>query len=182
MPIKGTTLKDIILGGQDGLVNVLGLVLGVAAATATTRIVLISGLAGTFAESLSMAAVAYTSGKAARDFYQGKVKKNHNKLAIKRQMKYLVEEYEHPIRDAVIVGVAAIIGSLIPLAPFFFLTVKSAIIVSISVSLVTLFATGAYKAKLTGIGSWEKSGIEMAVIGGLAAVAGFIIGHFLQYI
>ena len=38
----GYELKDIILGGQDGLVNVLGNVLGVAAAVNDIRIVIIS--------------------------------------------------------------------------------------------------------------------------------------------
>jgi len=37
---KGNRLSDIILGGQDGLVNVLGVLLGVAAASQETRIVI----------------------------------------------------------------------------------------------------------------------------------------------
>ncbi|HLG25637.1 MAG TPA: VIT1/CCC1 transporter family protein [Candidatus Gracilibacteria bacterium] len=66
---KGNKLSDVILGGQDGLVNVLGVILGVAAASQETRIVLAAGLAATFAESISMAAVAYTSKVAERDYY-----------------------------------------------------------------------------------------------------------------
>ncbi|MEK6974447.1 MAG: VIT1/CCC1 transporter family protein [Nanoarchaeota archaeon] len=66
---QGNLLYDIILGGQDGMVNVLGSVLGVAAATLDTSIVLIAGLAATLAESISMGAVAYTSSKASHDFY-----------------------------------------------------------------------------------------------------------------
>lgn len=62
-------LSEVILGGQDGLVNVLGVILGVAAASQETRIVLAAGLAATFAESISMAAVAYTSKVAERDYY-----------------------------------------------------------------------------------------------------------------
>jgi hypothetical protein len=41
----GSWLRDIILGGQDGLVNVLGIVLGATAAGAETRI-LIAATAG----------------------------------------------------------------------------------------------------------------------------------------
>ena len=41
-------LRDIILGGQDGLVNVLGVTLGIAAASGDTRIVLAGGLAAAF--------------------------------------------------------------------------------------------------------------------------------------
>jgi len=66
----GFNLPEIILGGQDGLVNVLGIILGMAAATASNKIVLVAGLAATFAESISMAAVAYTSKLAEADHYQ----------------------------------------------------------------------------------------------------------------
>ncbi|MCX6768042.1 MAG: VIT1/CCC1 transporter family protein [Candidatus Micrarchaeota archaeon] len=66
---SGSLLRQVILGGQDGVVNVLGLVLGVASATNDARLILISGLAGTFAESISMAAVAYTSARATQDNY-----------------------------------------------------------------------------------------------------------------
>lgn len=62
-------LKDIILGEQDGLVNVLGVILGVAAATYEIKIIIVAGLAATFAESISMAAVAYTSTKASLSYY-----------------------------------------------------------------------------------------------------------------
>src|SRR5512136_360185 len=66
---RASGLSDIILGGQDGLVNVLGVILGVAAATSDPRIVLLAGLAATFAESVSMGAVAYTSTLADADYY-----------------------------------------------------------------------------------------------------------------
>src|SRR3982074_529910 len=65
----GRRLRDIILGGQDGLVNVLGLVLGVAAATQSVRVIFVAGLAATFSESIAMGGVAYTSALADRDYY-----------------------------------------------------------------------------------------------------------------
>src|SRR5512144_1043384 len=67
---RASSLSDIILGGQDGLVNVLGVILGVAAATHDVRIVLVAGLAAAFAESVSMGAVAFTSTLADADFYE----------------------------------------------------------------------------------------------------------------
>jgi len=66
---KGNKLSDMILGGQDGLVSILGLLLGLAAATKSSRIIIAGGLATIFAETLSMAAVAYTSKMADRDHY-----------------------------------------------------------------------------------------------------------------
>ena len=68
--LSSFNLPEIILGGQDGLVNVLGVILGVAAATSDSKIVIVAGLAATFAESISMAAVAYTSKLAEADYYQ----------------------------------------------------------------------------------------------------------------
>ena len=70
---QGAIFRDIILGGQDGVVNVLGIVLGVATATNSSQIVLLSGLAATFAESVSMAAVAYTSSRAEAEHYRAEV-------------------------------------------------------------------------------------------------------------
>ena len=65
----GNRLSDVILGGQDGLVSILGLLLGLSAATRSTKIVVAGGLATIIAETLSMAAVAYTSKMADRDHY-----------------------------------------------------------------------------------------------------------------
>jgi VIT1/CCC1 family predicted Fe2+/Mn2+ transporter len=66
----GSWLRDLILGGQDGLVNVLGIVLGVSAASADVRVLLAAGLAATFAEGVSMGAVAWTSSRAQADHYE----------------------------------------------------------------------------------------------------------------
>jgi predicted membrane protein (TIGR00267 family) len=77
---RASGLSDVILGGQDGLVNVLGVILGVAAATSDPRIVLIAGLAATFAESVSMGAVAYTSTLADADFYESEKAREYRHL------------------------------------------------------------------------------------------------------
>jgi VIT1/CCC1 family predicted Fe2+/Mn2+ transporter len=63
-------LSDFILGSQDGLVNVLGILLGLSAAGADNRFVLIGALAALGAESVSMGAVAYTSTLARRRVYE----------------------------------------------------------------------------------------------------------------
>jgi VIT1/CCC1 family predicted Fe2+/Mn2+ transporter len=64
-------VRDVILGGQDGLVNVLGLVLGMAAATSNAHVVVAAGLAALLAESIAMAGVAFTSTAAERQLSRG---------------------------------------------------------------------------------------------------------------
>jgi len=71
-----TLLSDFILGSQDGLVNVLGILLGLVAASltpgshVTSQIVIIAGLSALAAESLSMGAVAYTSTYSRMQLYR----------------------------------------------------------------------------------------------------------------
>jgi VIT1/CCC1 family predicted Fe2+/Mn2+ transporter len=66
---KKNSLRDVILGGQDGLVNMLGIALGVVAAGGSNRVLVVTGIAAAITESISMGAVAYTSFGSERDFY-----------------------------------------------------------------------------------------------------------------
>jgi vacuolar iron transporter family protein len=77
-----TLLSDFILGSQDGLVNVLGILLGLSAATiglsatpAIHRLILVAAFAALGAESISMGAVAYTSTLARRRLYLSEVRR-----------------------------------------------------------------------------------------------------------
>ncbi len=56
---KGSSFSDFILGSQDGLVNVLGIILGMSAATRDVRLILVATLAALGAESVSMGAVGF---------------------------------------------------------------------------------------------------------------------------
>jgi predicted membrane protein (TIGR00267 family) len=85
------------------------------------------------------------------------------------------EDYERPGRSALTVGASAIIGSLIPLMPFVFLAPAAGVITSVIISVAALFTTGSVKGRVT-LGSWKRSGIEMVLIGMLAALVGYVIG------
>lgn len=107
-------LSEVILGGQDGLVNVLGVILGVAAATSDPRIVIAGGMAATFAESLSMGAVAYTSTQADRALYESELAREHRHVhlvpAIERdeiRKIYQRQGFEGPLLDKVVDTITA---------------------------------------------------------------------------
>lgn len=78
--MRGRWLSDVVLGAQDGIVNTLGVLLGVASATADARIVLATGMAAAVAESISMAAVAYTSSVARGDQYRAERAREYRHL------------------------------------------------------------------------------------------------------
>ncbi len=218
---QASALSDIILGGQDGLVNVLGVILGVAAATGDTYIILVAGLAATFAESVSMAAVAYTSTIADADYYESEREREYRHIQevpnLEREeirsiymekgfsgnlLERIVEtitaspdvwvavmmseelQLQHvdrkiALRSAIIVGIAAIIGSIIPLVPFLLASVSIGILLSIGLSALVLFIVGAVKARMT-VGHPGKSGLEMAVIGTVSALVGYAVGALLK--
>ncbi|MGC2289117.1 MAG: VIT1/CCC1 transporter family protein [Thermoplasmata archaeon] len=82
-----TFLSDFILGSQDGLVNVLGILLGLSAATislgaapAIHRLILVAAFAALGAESISMGAVAYTSTLARRRLYMSEVRREQDEM------------------------------------------------------------------------------------------------------
>jgi vacuolar iron transporter family protein len=66
---RSSFLSNFILGSQDGLVNVLGILLGLTAATSDLRLIFVAAFAALGAESISMGAVAYTSTLARRKQY-----------------------------------------------------------------------------------------------------------------
>ena len=67
-----------ILGGQDGLVNMLGIILGVIAGGGSNAVLLAAGFAAAITESISMGAVAYTSTVSERDYYRAEEARESN--------------------------------------------------------------------------------------------------------
>src|SRR5258707_2789906 len=67
---RGNWLRDVILGGQDGLVNILGIILGVIAGGGSETGLLAAGFAAAITQSISMCAVGYTSSVSQRDYYR----------------------------------------------------------------------------------------------------------------
>ncbi|HLE23717.1 MAG TPA: VIT1/CCC1 transporter family protein [Anaerolineales bacterium] len=214
---QASAISDVILGGQDGLVNVLGIALGVAAATQDPRIILAAGMAATFAESVSMAAVAFTSRRADQDYYESERAREFRHLRLvpaveqeevraiyaakgfqdetldrivrtitadedvwvgvmmAEELRLSPVDHRAAVKSALVVGIAAVIGSLIPLTPFILLPVAPAMLTSLVVAAGALFAVGAYKARLT-VGRPGRSGLEMALIGTASALVGYLVG------
>jgi VIT1/CCC1 family predicted Fe2+/Mn2+ transporter len=65
----GNALRAAVLGANDGLVSNLSLVMGVAGAELAGRSILVTGLAGLLAGSLSMALGEWLSVQSARELY-----------------------------------------------------------------------------------------------------------------
>lgn len=85
---------------------------------------------------------------------------------------------ENPLRDAVYAGISFILFSFIPIFPYFFFPIQTAIPISIGTTLVALFIVGAVKGKIVSL-HYIRSGFEVLLIGGTAGIGGYILGILL---
>jgi predicted membrane protein (TIGR00267 family) len=83
------------------------------------------------------------------------------------------------MRSAVVITIATLIGHLIPLLPFVWLSRTAALITAIVLSALVLFGVGAYQA-ITLVGDWRRKGLQMVLIGLSAAAVGFLIGRLFH--
>ena len=74
-------LRAAVLGANDGIVSVAGLVVGVAASGASHGVVLASGIAGVVAGAMSMAAGEYVSVQSQADTERADIAKETRELA-----------------------------------------------------------------------------------------------------
>jgi vacuolar iron transporter family protein len=89
-------------------------------------------------------------------------------------------EINRPLQAAVVMGWSFIIGAIIPLAPYVFLSGLDALYLSALLGGVTLFGVGAFKGHLAGQ-SLFLSGGKFFLIAMSAAVLGYLIGIVAQY-
>ena len=216
---RGSHVKDILFGIEDGIVTALGTVLAVSAATSNSSFVVIAGIAALFAEAISMFFGSYISRKSELEVMQRNIEKEkgeighepkkeyremllylkrmglkiseaeriaprvmkNKKLLLKIMMReefgILDHKFESPIKYATIFWVATMVGIFVVI-PFLFLPVKSAMYSAVVFSIIILFISGALKTIFTKK-NWFVSGLEMAVIGMIAAAVGYAIGSIL---
>jgi len=214
-------LRDVILGGQDGLVNILGIILGVISGGGNRIVLLSAGFAAAITESISMGAVGYTSTVADRDYYSAQLAIEESSVREDPDLecKEITELYRskgfsgglldqvvgtitanrekwvgtimgeerhlQPVstadvaRSSVVITIATLVGHLIPLFPFLFMSRAPALVLAILLSALVLFGVGVYSA-VTRVGSWWRNGPKMVLIGLGAAAVGFAIGHLFH--
>jgi len=83
-------------------------------------------------------------------------------------------------RSAFNIGLSYIVGGLIPLMPYFFVSdAISGLKLSAIITLACLFIFGFFKSKITGINPWT-GGLKVMMIGALAAGAAFTIAKLIE--
>jgi VIT1/CCC1 family predicted Fe2+/Mn2+ transporter len=167
--LERATLREILMGAQDNLTNVLAVVLGVAIGAGRSDLVALAGSAAAIAEAISMGGVLYTSSRAQRQAER----------AAGEPAAHGVETRLSPAWSGLTTFGAALVAGLIPLAPFWVLPFSSAAVLSVLISLGVLFGLGALTGRISG-GTWWRDGLRLLVVAGLAALAAAAIGATIQ--
>lgn len=93
------------------------------------------------------------------------------------------ETEAHPINNALVTFLSFILYGFIPLIAYVFASfstflMENTFIVASILTGLTLFILGAIKSKLT-LTNWVRSGMEMLLVGGAAALIAYMIGFIL---
>lgn len=90
-------LRAAVLGANDGIVSIAGLVVGVASATSSPEVIFTAGMAGIVAGAISMAAGEFVSVSSSRDTERALLEKERKELRDnpEQELKELAEIYHH---------------------------------------------------------------------------------------
>lgn len=157
-----TYLPNLIYGANDGIVTTFAIVSGVVGAKLPAHIVLILGLASLAADALSMAASNYLSERSRPG--DRMTRRNAAKHGAATFVGFLVA------------GAVPLLGYLVPLDESYRFAVAGAL------TLATLFAVGAGRAFAAEHINWLRGGLEMFLVGAIAAGTAYGIGAMVSQV
>lgn len=159
-------LRAGVLGANDGIVSVAGVIVGVAAAGSGFNAVIVAGVAALVAGAISMAGGEYVSVSAQRDAEFAHGRGEH-------------EVSGNPFVAAIASFVAFLIGGLLPLLGYAFTPVEdlrvlvTVLMIAVALSLTGWFAARAGKSSIwTGVR--RNVGVSVVTMG-----ASYLIGLLL---
>jgi len=92
-----------------------------------------------------------------------------------RELQIYSNKLDKPLKGGISMFFSYIIGGSVPILPYFFFPISSAILLSIGATLLGLFILGCVTTKFTKR-QWWRAGLEMLLIAGIATLVGYIVG------
>src|ERR1700674_1946103 len=176
------TVRDVVIGMSDGLTVPFALAAGLSGAVNSSFVVLVAGVAEMAAGSMAMGLGGYLAARGeARRYGLGGSALESAVQAVRSSpegwVRFMMREelgLEEPDpkrapHSAVTIGLSYVAGGLLPLAPYALgLSLTTAFLWSIGVTLLALLAFGAVKARFTGV-PMVRGAVQTVVVGGVAA-------------
>jgi VIT1/CCC1 family predicted Fe2+/Mn2+ transporter len=157
-------LKDLVYGANDGIITTFAVVSGVAGAQLDPRIVLILGFANLLADGFSMGASNFLSIRSDE--------------AVRRASGRGVQE-PFPTRHSLATFGAFVLAGVVPLLSYVVVVGGDPFRMAVLLTLATLFVVGAARSLVTDV-SWWRAGLEMLVVGAVAAAVAYGVGGFVE--
>lgn len=155
-------IRNFIFGVEDSLVSTVGLVSGIAIADLDRATIFLAGMVLIVVEALSMGVGSALAESSTEEY----VYKRGTSVKL-------------PLIGGVIMFFSYFVAGFVPLTPYIFFPTATALPISIVASLFALFVLGAESARRFHA-NVIKSGARMLFFGGLAILAGMIVGKLLD--
>jgi predicted membrane protein (TIGR00267 family) len=165
--------RYLILGTIDGLLAVLGIIMGLSATTTNTEIIVKAALGGGIALCLTNGIGSYLAETTVE---YGRISSvEHAMLEDLRDTHIEKTAKRKIVRDSLISGLSSFVGSVIPVVPFVLLTGWAATATAVVISALVLTALGLYSGKVSGH-SLVWSVVRMIGLGALIVIICTIVG------
>lgn len=162
--ITSDHIRNFVFGVEDSLVSTVGLISGIAIVGTPKATILLTGVVLIFVEAFSMSVGSLLSDNSVKEFEEKSVV---------------------PLRasavSAIIMFFSYFLSGFLVIAPYMFLEGDKALMISIGLSLVSLFALGFASGRTSSIDP-TKRGFVMVLVGGLAIFVGMAVGLLIKSI
>lgn len=159
---KASLLRNFTFGVEDSLASTVGLLSGIASAQVATSTIILTGVVLVFTEAMSMAVGTFLSDQSVEEY------EHHRDLSLKRSLP-----------SAFVMFFSYLVAGIFPIAPYALFPQPLSLYLSVAVAILTLMALGVFNSLVSST-SLTKSVLRMAVLGGIVAIAGVVVGHLLK--
>jgi predicted membrane protein (TIGR00267 family) len=153
--------QGVAFGTMDGMITILGVVIGIAAATQNSGAVVISGLVAGVANAFGNSFGFYASELAERAEH---IQENQHVSSMTETRRSTLLAFAHSVASTILI-----------VAPFAMLSLRHAMIASLIIALAVLFALGALVGRFSHASPW-KFAIRYALLGLAGAALSFMVG------
>jgi predicted membrane protein (TIGR00267 family) len=157
--------QGVAFGTMDGLITILGVVIGIASATENSGAVVITGLVAGLAN-----AFGNTFG-----FYASELAERAEHIQENQHLNTMTETR----RSTVFAFAYSLASTIVVVAPFALLGLTSAMTASLILALALLFALGALVGKFSHASPW-RFGIRYVLLGLAGAALSFVVGQAVR--
>lgn len=165
--------RYFILGTIDGVLAILGIIVGISSTALDPDIIIRAALGGGIALCLTNGIGSYLAESAVE---YGKLSSVERALLQDLKDTRLEKMTKKKIfLDSIAHGGSSLVGSIIPILPFLFLEGFDAVIWSIALSLSSLVVLGLYSGKISRQ-SYIKSVVRMVALGALIVIVCSLLG------